>query len=281
MPVLPPPSSTETAGPAPPPGSHGSVAAGANYAEKSSKRGTRSRHTRATSTRPQVLECPAHDRQFEALVSARPGVSHGEILCPEARGLGFPPQASPGKELVSNPIENIENGGVTYYVTPPTKKIIKNKKSKKKKKTEKSQRKYRGRGKKNSKNSIFTVFLTNLRGYRSKETSVNKIIRKLRPSVAVMNETQLIGNMKENIPQYVCWTRSRTEQGGGVIATAVSQEYSEMTVGAGEGEKDDEYLITRIEAFSPALNIVNSYGEQRKTRKEEVEGKWARLRNEL
>ena len=96
-----------------------------------------------------------------------------------------------------------------------------------------------------------------------------------------MNETQLIGNMKVNIPQYVCWTRSRAEQGGGGIATAVRQEYSERTVGAGEGEKEDGYLITRIEAFSPALNIVNIYGEQRKTKREEVEGKLARLRNEL
>ena len=96
-----------------------------------------------------------------------------------------------------------------------------------------------------------------------------------------MNETQLTGNMKVNIPQYVCWTRSRTDQGGGGIATAVSQEYSDRTVGAGEGVKEDEYIITRIEAFSPALNIVNSYGEQRKTKREEVEGKWARLRSEL
>ena len=39
--------------------------------------------------------------------------------------------------------------------------------------------------------------------------------------------------------------------------------------------------MTRIETFNPALNIVNCYGEQRKTRKEDVEEKWARLRKEL
>ena len=125
------------------------------------------------------------------------------------------------------------------------------------------------------------MLLTNLRGYKSKETCLKKIVRKITPSMIVLNETQLIGNMKVNIPQYVSWTRSRTDKGGGGVATAVSRQYSDSAIGAGEGGSGDEYLITKIDAFSPALTVVNSYGEQRKTNKEEVEGKWARLKNEL
>jgi hypothetical protein len=49
----------------------------------------------------------------------------------------------------------------------------------------------------------------------------------------------------------------------------------------GEGEHDDEYLITRVEAFEPALNVINSYGEQRSTPKDEVEDKWSRLRKHM
>ena len=45
----------------------------------------------------------------------------------------------------------------------------------------------------------------------------------------------------------------------------------------GQGEDDDEFLITRIDSFSPAVNVINCYGEQRKTRVEEVEKKWSRL----
>ena len=83
-----------------------------------------------------------------------------------------------------------------------------------------------------------------------------------------------MGNMKVSPdPTYVSWTRNRTEKGGGGIATAVSRQYNDTAVEAGEGDKDEEYLIVRIEAFSPALNIVNSYGEQRKTKKEDVEEK--------
>ena len=96
-----------------------------------------------------------------------------------------------------------------------------------------------------------------------------------------MNETQLVGNMKVNIDHYDSWNKNRTKKGGGGIATAVSQLFSDCTVGVGEGENEDEYLVTRIEAFTPALNIINYYGEQRNTRKEEVEERWKRLTKEM
>ena len=49
----------------------------------------------------------------------------------------------------------------------------------------------------------------------------------------------------------------------------------------GEGEKEDEFLITRVEVFLPALNVVNCYGEQRNTNREDMEDKWRRLRKEM
>ena len=125
------------------------------------------------------------------------------------------------------------------------------------------------------------MLLPNIRGIKSKEHSLKKILRKVKPSVVLINETQLIGNMKVALNPYTSWTRSRTETGGGGIATVVSQQYSDSTVEAGRGVGDDEFLITRLEAFYPALNIVNSYGEQRKTKKEDVEDKWRRLRKEM
>ena len=76
------------------------------------------------------------------------------------------------------------------------------------------------------------------------------------------------------------WTRNRREQGGGGISTSVARRHQDEVVGAGEGEQE-EFIITRVEAFSPALNIVNCYGEQRKTGKEEVEDKWRRLVKEM
>ena len=89
--------------------------------------------------------------------------------------------------------------------------------------------------------------------------------------MVLINETQMVNKMKIVLEGYTTWTRNRSEKGGGGIATAVSQKHQEAAVGIGEGEGDDEFLITRIDTFSPALCVINSYGEQRRTNKEEVE----------
>ena len=124
-------------------------------------------------------------------------------------------------------------------------------------KIQNTKKKYRGKGRVNRRNNNFSVLLTNLRGYKGKAISLKKIIKKVKPSVVLMNETQLVGNMKVNIDHYDSWNKNRTKKGGGGIATAVSQLFSDCTVGVGEGENEDEYLVTRIEAFTPALNIIN------------------------
>ena len=106
-----------------------------------------------------------------------------------------------------------------------------------------------------------------MRGYKSKVTLLMKMIKEVSPSMVLMNETLLSGRAQVSISPYTCWSRNRKETGGGGIATAVSPHFKDFTTGAGEGEGDDEYLITRIECFSPALNIINCYGEQRKNSK--------------
>ena len=123
--------------------------------------------------------------------------------------------------------------------------------------------------------------LTNLRGYKSKETSLRKIIRKLKPSCIAMNETLLRGNMKVSIPTYTSWSKNRTDKGGGGIATSVAENYKDFAVEAGQGEGEEEYLITRFDCFSPPLNIINCYGSQRQEKKEDIENKWKGLRKEM
>ena len=131
------------------------------------------------------------------------------------------------------------------------------------------------------KNSTFSVFLVNLRGIKSKIKSLKKILKKIKPSVVVMNEIQLSGRMSVKLEGFNCWTKNRTEQGGGGVATAVDGKFRDFSLGAGEGAGDDEYLITKIDKFKPPLNIINCYGEQRVTKKEEIELKWKRLLKDL
>ena len=145
---------------------------------------------------------------------------------------------------------------------------------------EKKRKNRRGKGK-NSIN-VFSILLVNLRGYRSKEYSLKKSLKKLKPSMVLMNETLMRGNMKITLePSYRTWSKNRTAQAGGGVATAVARAFMDKSGGAGEGRGVDEYIITRVTTFSPALNVINYYGEQRKTSKQEVEEKWKRLCQDL
>ena len=144
----------------------------------------------------------------------------------------------------------------------------------------KRMKRYRGKGKVGKKN-VFTVLLTNMRGFKSKKESLVKILSEVKPSAIVINETLGSGNAKIDIYPYSIWSKNRGEKGGGGIATAVAPQYKETTVGAGEGEGEDEFIITRVETFKPALSIINCYGEQRNTKTEEIEAKWARMTNEM
>ena len=87
----------------------------------------------------------------------------------------------------------------------------------------------------NRKDTSFSVILTNLRGFKSKQYYLKKIIKKVKPSIVMMNETHLVGNMEVSLTPYTCWTKNRTEQGGGGIAPAVNQKFKDSAVGAGEG----------------------------------------------
>ena len=79
-----------------------------------------------------------------------------------------------------------------------------------------------------------------------------------------LNETLLSGKMKINLPPFAWWTITRKDIGGGGVATGIAQQYKDLAMGAREGKEEDQYLITRVESFSPALNVINCYGEQRK-----------------
>ena len=78
------------------------------------------------------------------------------------------------------------------------------------------------------------------------------------PSVVLLNETQLLNNMNISINSYTTWTKNQTDKEGGGISTSLSQQFGDLAVGAGDGDKEEEYLITRVEDFSLALCVVNS-----------------------
>ena len=123
--------------------------------------------------------------------------------------------------------------------------------------------------------------LVNLRGFRSKRQSLKKIISIEKPSVVAINESQLTGRMTVSLKPMICWSKNRENKSGGGVATAVSPIYRDSTIWVGESEGENEYIITRIDSFSPALNIINYYGEQRKTSTENIETNWRMLSRDM
>ena len=71
------------------------------------------------------------------------------------------------------------------------------------------------------------------------------------------------------------------EEGGWQQLFPSYTEIVDSAVGVREGVGDDKYLITRMECFYPALNVINCYGEQRSSSKEDVLAKWGRLRSAM
>ena len=88
------------------------------------------------------------------------------------------------------------------------------------------------------------------------------------------------GKNKVNIKGYITFTKNRIDRIMGGISTSVVEEWRQHLVCAGEGEGDDEYHVIRLDNFSPAVNIINCYGEQDKD-EDVVLARWARLRKEM
>ena len=63
---------------------------------------------------------------------------------------------------------------------------------------------------------------------------------------------------------------------------SIGNNIKEHAVCVGEGEGEDEWLAVRLDHVTPAITIMNGYGEQEgRSGKEEVIARWGRLLNEL
>ena len=121
---------------------------------------------------------------------------------------------------------------------------------------------------------------TNPRGWISKKESLLKLTKSLDPDVININETQLTGNNKVDIKTFTSFCKNRKEKTGGGICSSVSNRIKQHAVCVAEGEDEDEWLAVRYDHVSPALTIVNCYGEQEgagRSMKEEVVARWGRL----
>ena len=144
-------------------------------------------------------------------------------------------------------------------------------------------RKLRRGGRRSSKNQGKLVVLhSNIRGFNSKKESLFQVLKDVDPDICILNETGLRGRNKVNIPGYLTYTKNRVKKYMGGISTSIKDKLRNFTVNVGQGIEEDEYLITRLDNFNPAVCVINCYGEQEgRAGKDEVEARWARLKQEM
>ena len=134
--------------------------------------------------------------------------------------------------------------------------------------------------------SSLRVFTNNIRGFTSKQESLNRdVIDQLRPDIINLSETLKKGNAEIKIKNYVSFSMNRPNgEGGGGISTSVAAALQKFATKVAGDNENDEYMVTRVDNVKPALNIVHIYGkiENREGGKpENVLKSWTKILNEL
>ena len=128
----------------------------------------------------------------------------------------------------------------------------------------------------------FKIYHNNIRGFNSKRISLESILSSIQPNIVTLNETRYRNQQKVEISGYPSFCRNRKVGSGGGIATAVRDDEYEYALKVGEGENNDEFLITRHSQFQIPVNIINIYGEsESRCKVSEVEERWHRIALEL
>ena len=124
------------------------------------------------------------------------------------------------------------------------------------------------------------IYQNNIRSYKPRSYSLNKIVSCLLPDVINLVETNLRGNVKPVIPNYFAFNRNRRGQNGGGVCTLVKDKDKDNVLKVSEGQDDQEFIVTRHSQFLIPINIINVYGEQEcRTSKTKMTENWENIRS--
>ena len=100
--------------------------------------------------------------------------------------------------------------------------------------------------------------------------------------IAMLNETLLRHGNKVFMKGYHTVSRNRKVGGGGGISTSVVNHLKQKSVTIKESDEDDEFIVTRLEHCSPAMTIINWYGQQEQRKDpDQILATWSRIKYEL
>ena len=131
-------------------------------------------------------------------------------------------------------------------------------------------------------NSDWNIMLSNIRGFNSKELSLNEIVRKKPVDMLVLNETLMKKNKKPKLQGFKCFPMNRIKSSGGGVASYIRNKDASNALKMTEGTNENEFIVTRHGQFFPAINVINFYGSQeRRTEKERLDNNWGEILHEI
>ena len=112
---------------------------------------------------------------------------------------------------------------------------------------------------------------------------MNEILENINPDICNLNETNIKGNRKIKLKNYVSFNKNRVVKLMGGVSTSYQNYLRQHAVKVSENSEVDEYLVTRLDNVKPALNIFNIYGkiENRAGGPDKILESWGRIRKEL
>ena len=86
---------------------------------------------------------------------------------------------------------------------------------------------------------------------------MTEILENVNPDICNLNETNLRGNRKIKLKNYVSFCKNREVKLMGGVSTSFQNYLRQHAVKVSDNAEVDEYLVTRLDNVEPALNIFN------------------------
>ena len=95
------------------------------------------------------------------------------------------------------------------------------------------------------------------------------------PDIITLNETNMKGSNKPEVPGYYAFNKNRKGKNGGGVCTLIKESEKGNTLKVKEGKDGKEFIVTRHSQFLVPINVINIYGEQEcRTSKEKIKENW-------
>lgn len=120
-----------------------------------------------------------------------------------------------------------------------------------------------GEGPVSEENEGLRLFYANCRGYSSKRESISQIVSDQDSDIVILTETNFKGHMHPKLPNYCSFFRNREILNMGGVAILVKEKYKNYAVRSKVGKGVNEFMIVKLNCFSPKLAILAMYGSQK------------------